>query len=311
MVDDVLQREGRDAEVPRRVRFEYDDVLPALIPRVLPLVQVREHATDVMRDAGPTLGKPSIPGVARRLQRADVVQGPDVQVVLRVGFEHLLDALDAVQGIFDLIRPVVRVDSGRDLHVSVEGVETQAILRGEPLADVLRVPLIVLGVDAYDEDGRVEVGLERGVRGDAEVRLRARSARRELDGSRLGQRRGGREHVSAVPRGAAEAHARAHEKERGDRAEGDKNGAARGGARAVMGDEQRRAFSLGLRLRGRIVSGGCFLSGEAKSATWEGTEGDARDAGGSTCSRVATSRRTVVISGVDSVVAISRTRGRE
>ena len=57
VVDDVLQREGRDAEIPRRVRFEDDYVLPTLIPRVLPLVQVREHATDVMRNAKEALGE--------------------------------------------------------------------------------------------------------------------------------------------------------------------------------------------------------------------------------------------------------------
>ena len=195
--------------------------------------------------------------------------------------------------------------------MSVENVGIEATLRGEPLADVLRAPLIFLGVDAYDEDRRVKVWLERDVCGDAEVRLCVRSARRKLDGGGSGQRRGGRKHVSGVPRGAAEADACAHEKERGDRAEGDKNSAARGCARAVLGDEQRRAFCLGLRLRGRIVSGGCFLSGDSPSATWEGTGVDARDAEGKTRSRVASSRRTVVISGVDSVVAISRTRDLE
>ena len=130
----------------------------------------------------------------------------------------------------------------------------------------------------------------------------------------LGERRSARVPLVrrfTTPRGAAEADACAHEKERGDRAEGDKNSAARGCARAVLGDEQRRAFCLGLRLRGRIVSGGCFLSGDSPSATREGTGDDARDAEGKTRSRVASSRRTVVISGVDSVVAISRTRDLE
>ena len=87
VVDDVLQREGRDAEIPRRVRFEDDYVLPTLIPRVLPLVQVREHAPDVMRNAKEALGKSSVCSAARRLQRADVVQRADVSFVLRVGFK--------------------------------------------------------------------------------------------------------------------------------------------------------------------------------------------------------------------------------
>ena len=87
VVDDVLQREGRDAEIPRRVRFEDDYVLPTLIPRVLPLVQVRKHATDVMRNAKEALGKSSVCSAARRLQRADVVQRADVSFVLRVGFK--------------------------------------------------------------------------------------------------------------------------------------------------------------------------------------------------------------------------------